>query len=210
MSRFKALVVDFGGVLTTPLQDAMGAYAQSLGIELQDLVRVALRAYAGEDDSLVTGFETGTVPEEEFAAAFAARLSEVTPRPVDASSVVDDLFAGMAIEEEMVAAVRKVHSSGLKTALLSNSWSLRHYPREQLDDIFDVVVISGEVGLRKPDAAIYRLTVERLGVPAAECVFVDDHPGHLKTALDEGMTTVLHRGPAQTIAELRDLLDGAL
>lgn len=210
MRAFKALVVDFGGVLTTPLQDAMAGFAESLGIELQDLVRVALRAYAGEDDNLVTGFETGAVPEEEFAAAFAARLSEVTPRPVDPATVVDDLFSGMTIEQDMIDAVRKVRSNGLKTALLSNSWSLRHYPREQLGDIFDVLVISGEVGLRKPDAAIYRLTTERLGVAASECVFVDDHPGHLKTALDEGMTTVLHRTPAQTIGELRALLDGAL
>jgi putative hydrolase of the HAD superfamily len=206
-TSFEALVVDFGGVLTTPLQDGMARYAESLGIELQDLVRVVLRAYAGEDDDLVTGLETGRIPEEQFAVALAQRLSEVTPRPVDPISVVDDLFMGMELEDEMIAAVGKVHSNGLKTALLSNSWSLRHYPpRALLDDIFDVIVISGEVGLRKPDPAIYRMTTERLGVTAEECVFVDDHPGHLKAALDEGMTTVLHRTPAETIAELGVLL----
>jgi putative hydrolase of the HAD superfamily len=108
----------------------------------------------------------------------------------------------------MLDAVRDARSNGLKTALLSNSWSMRHYPpRATLDELFDVIVISGEVGLRKPDPAIYKLTVERLGVRADECVFVDDHPGHLKAALDEGMTTVLHRNPAQTLEELRALLD---
>jgi hypothetical protein len=61
LSSFEALIVDFGGVLTTPLQEGMTRYAEALGIELQDLVRVALRAYAGEDDDLVTGFETGRV-----------------------------------------------------------------------------------------------------------------------------------------------------
>jgi putative hydrolase of the HAD superfamily len=204
--QFKALIVDFGGVLTTPLQDAMTGYAESLGIELQDLVRVALRAYAGEDDNLVTGFETGRVPEEEFAIAFAERLSEVTPEPVDPTTVVDGIFSGMKLEDEMLDAVAAVRAHGLKTGLLSNSWSLRHYPRERMQAMFDAMVISGEVGLRKPDPEIYRLTVDRLGVAPEECVFVDDHPGHLKAALDEGMTTVLHRAPAQTIEELRELL----
>ena len=206
-TSFQALVIDFGGVLTTPLQDAMARYAESLGIELQDLVRVVLRAYAGEDDDLVTGLETGRIPEKEFAVKLAERLSEVTPVPVDPTSVVDDIFMGMELEDDMIEAVGKVHSNGLKTALLSNSWSLRHYPpRAHLDEIFDVIVISGEVGIRKPDPAIYRMTTERLGVPAERCVFVDDHPGHLKAALDVGMTTVLHRAPAQTIEELRGLL----
>jgi epoxide hydrolase-like predicted phosphatase len=205
-SRFRALIVDFGGVLTTPLQDAMAGYAESLGIELQDLVRVALRAYTGEDDNLVTGFETGRIPEEEFAVAFAKRLSEVTPAPVDPATVVDGLFSGTSLEDDMIDAVAAARAHGFKTALLSNSWSLRHYPRARFDGIFDTTVISGEVGLRKPDPAIYRLATERLGVEARECVFVDDHPGHLEAAQEEGMTTVLHRAPAQTIAELRVLL----
>lgn len=206
----RALIVDFGGVLTTPLQDAMARFAESIGIELQDLVRVTLKAYAGEDDDLVVGLETGRIPEDEFAVAFARRLSEVTPRLVDPTSVVHDLFAGMELEESMVDVVGKVHAAGVKTALLSNSWSMTHYPRARFADIFDVMVISGEVGLRKPDRAIYDLALERLGLPAEECVFVDDHPGHLKTALDLGMTTVLHRTPKQTIEELEGLLDGVL
>jgi epoxide hydrolase-like predicted phosphatase len=208
---YEALIVDFGGVLTTPLQDGMARYADSLGIELQDLVRVVLRAYAGEEDDLVTGLETGRIAEADFAVAFAKRLSEVTDQPVDPSSVVDDIFMGMKPEEEMIAAVGSARSNGLKTALLSNSWSLRHYPpRARLDEIFDAIVISGEVGLRKPDPAIYELTVTRLGVAAERCVFVDDHPGHLKAAIDAGMTTVLHRTPAKTIEELRGLLGPVL
>ena len=205
-ATYKALVVDFGGVLTTPLQDAMTQYASDLGIELQDLVRVALRAYAGEDDNLVTGFETGRIPEEEFAVAFAERLSEITPQPVDPATVVDGIFSGMSLEEDMISAVEAARSHGLKTALLSNSWSLRHYPRARFDAIFDVIVISGEVGLRKPDAEIFTLTLDRLGVEASGSVFVDDHPGHLKAALEEGMKTVLHRTPAETLEELRAVL----
>lgn len=202
---FEALIVDFGGVLTTPLQDGMARFAETAGIELQDLVRVVLRAYAGGEDDLVTGLETGAVPEEEFAVAFARRLSEIAPGPIDPATVLDDIFMGMSLEEEMVDFVAKAKAGGIKTALLSNSWSLRHYPRPQMEEIFDAIVISGEVGLRKPDPAIFKLTSERLGVAPERCVFVDDYPGHVKAALEEGMTTVLHRTPAQTIAELRPL-----
>jgi len=67
-------------------------------------------------------------------------------------------------------------------------------------------VISGEVGLRKPDQAIFALTVDKLGLASPECVFVDDHPGHLKAAREAGMATVLHKDPAQSIPEVEALL----
>lgn len=204
--RYQALIVDFGGVLTTPLQDAMVAFAEQAGIELQDLVRVALRAYAGEDDQLVIEFEKGTLPEPEFALQFAQRLADETGVEVDPERLIGNMFGGLRLEEGMLDAVAAARTAGFKTGLLSNSWGVAGYPRERLAELMDVVVISGEVGMRKPDAEIYELTTDKLGVPAAACVFVDDHPGHLKTAADLGMTTVLHRQPAQTITELQDLL----
>ncbi len=106
----------------------------------------------------------------------------------------------------MLAALSAVRKAGLKTAMLSNSWSLDHYPRNVLDPLLDVVVISGEVGLRKPDPEIYALTTSKLGVEADRCVFVDDHPGHLETAREVGMTTVLHKTPTETLEELTQLL----
>ena len=102
--------------------------------------------------------------------------------------------------------VGAAHDAGYRTALCSNSWGTRLYPRERLDPIFDVIVISGEVGLRKPDPAIFELTVKKLGVDASACVFVDDHPGHLMPAAAMGMTTVLHRTPEGTIREVVSLL----
>jgi putative hydrolase of the HAD superfamily len=205
--RFDALIVDFGGVLTTPLQDAMVHFADDLGIELQDLVRVALRAYAGHDDDLVHGFETGHISEEDFASEFADRLQEVSGKHVDPVGLVTRIFAGMTAEEDMMEAVVSVRRAGYSTALLSNSWGLDLYPRHRFPEMFDVVVISGEVGLRKPDPDIFTMTTENLGIPAERCVFVDDHPGHLKAAIEVGMTTVLHRAPQETIAELEGLLE---
>lgn len=105
----------------------------------------------------------------------------------------------------MLDAVGAARRAGVKTGLLSNSWGLDHYPRKRLRHLFDAIVISGEVGLRKPDPAIFELTVNRLGVTPGSVVFVDDHPGHLKAALGAGMTTVLHRRPEETIRELERL-----
>jgi putative hydrolase of the HAD superfamily len=206
MSRFRALIVDFGGVLTTPLQDSMIAFAESIGIDVQDLARVALRAYAGSEDTLVTSFETGRISEQEFTLEFAQRLAQETGVEVDPERLVQRIFGGLRLEEGMLDAVARARGHGYKTALLSNSWGLDLYPTERLADLFDVTVISGEVGMRKPDPEIFEHTVTELGVEASECVFVDDHPGHLKAALELGITTVLHREPAQTIAELETLL----
>ncbi len=207
--RFNALIVDFGGVLTTPLQDAMEEFAADLGVELQDLVRVALAAYTGSEDSLVTDFETGRISEEEFSLAFAARLTEVSGKPVPAEGLVKRLFR-MRLEEPMFAAVAAAKEAGFRTGLLSNSWGTDVYPRERFTGLFDEVVISGEVGLRKPDPAIFELMTKLIRVPPQESVFVDDHPGHLQVALEHGMATVLHRNPAETISELERLLGVAL
>ncbi len=207
---YAALVVDFGGVLTTPLQDAMQSFARANGIDFADLVRAALGAYTGENDSLVTDFETGRIGDDEFATAFAERLSRYAGKPINPEGIVARLFAGLEVEEAMLSAVEAARKAGIKTALLSNSWGRSLYPREQLDELFDVVVISGEVGLRKPDPEIFRITTARLGVEPGCCIFVDDHPGHLASAEQAGMKTVLHRTPAETISELESLLGAPL
>ncbi len=204
---YRALIVDFGGVLTTPLQEAMARFADEQGIELQALVRVALAAYTEEGDDLVVRFERGEMGDAEFALAFAQRLSQASGKEVDPERLVSRLFRGLQIEEGMVEAVRRARAAGLKTALLSNSWGLELYPRAVLEEVCDVIVISGEVGLRKPDPAIFELTTTKLALAPQECVFVDDHPGHLQAAREIGMATVLHREPAQTIPELERLLD---
>jgi epoxide hydrolase-like predicted phosphatase len=206
VSNYQALVVDFGGVLTTPLYLAMGRFAEDTGIELQDLARAALGVYTGADDDLVVAYETGRIGTAEFESAFAERLSTATGVEVSPKDLVVRIFAGLEPEAAMFAAVGAARAAGLKTGLLSNSWGMALYPRAKLDEQFDVVVISGEVGLRKPDRAIFMLTTERLGVAPAQCVFVDDHPGHLQAAAEAGMATVLHRSPEQSIVELEELL----
>lgn len=185
----------------------MQIFANEEGIELQDLVRVALRAYVEGDDDLVTPFETGAMPEEEFSIQFAQRLAQETGKEIDPERFVARMFGGVRLEDAMLDAVLTARGAGYKTALLSNSWGLSGYPRERFKELFDVVVISAEVGMRKPQPEIFRFTTEKLGVEPDRCIFVDDHPGHLKAAVAEGMTTVLHRSPAETISELEALLE---
>jgi putative hydrolase of the HAD superfamily len=206
MNSFDALIVDFGGVLTTPLQDAMVRFAAESGIELQDFVRAALGVYSGGDDELVVEFETGRISEDEFARGFAKRLKEHTGKDFAPQGLVRRIFSGIELEEEMLDAVDLTRAAGLKTGLLSNSWGTSLYPLERIKGLFDAIVISGDVGLRKPDPAIFEMTASRLGVPPDRCVFVDDHPAHLESASGLGMATVLHRSPAQTISELEGLL----
>ena len=204
-SNLDALVIDFGGVLTTPLQDALAAFAEGAGIELQDLVRVALGLYSGAEDPLVHDFETGAISEEEFEASLARRLQEASGVRVSPDGLVARMFA-VDLEEDMLTAVGKVKGAGRKTALLSNSWGASLYPRSRLTDLFDTMVISGEVGIRKPDPRIYALALERIQVAPERSVFVDDHPGHLATASELGLVTVLHRSPQETIHQLEGLL----
>ncbi len=206
MSALKGLVVDFGGVLTTPLQDAMVRFSNDVGIELQDLVRAALAAYAGSTDSLVTDFETGKITEAEFSKAFAKRLTELTGVHIDPEGLVTRLFADLRLEDDMLSVVAGARSAGYKTALLSNSWGLDLYPHDRLHTLFDVVIISGEVGLRKPDPAIFALTTEKLGLQPSECLFVDDHPGHVAAAAEAGMRSILHITPEATVEALQEIL----
>jgi epoxide hydrolase-like predicted phosphatase len=207
MTTYRGLLVDFGNVLTTPLHMAMAGFAMSEGVDLAVLANAALGVYMGQEDDLVAGVETGEISLAEFERRFAARLSDATGTPVSPEELVNRMFAGLELELEMLEAVRACRSAGIKTGLLSNSWSLEMYPRAELDAAFDVSVISGEVGLRKPDPAIFALAIERLELTAAECVFIDDDPGHLQVAEDAGMLGILHVTTSRTIEKIEELFE---
>jgi putative hydrolase of the HAD superfamily len=106
----------------------------------------------------------------------------------------------------MVDAVRAARSRGIRTGLISNSVGTDNYDRAVLDELFDATVISGEVGLHKPQPEIFLLGAERIGLAPAECVFVDDLRENCLGAEAVGMTAVLHRGPGRTMPQLERLL----
>ncbi|MGZ5376351.1 MAG: HAD family hydrolase [Solirubrobacterales bacterium] len=198
MDQIKALIFDFGGVLTNPVWESFEAFCAEEGIE-PDTIKRLFREDPGALADL-RELETGALEETEFERGFAERLG------LDRSEgLIERLFVGMRPLDEMLDAVRAARAAGLKTALLSNSWSVDHYDRELLAELFDVVVISAEVEMHKPQAEIYALTAERLEIDAAECVFIDDLRENCEGAEAVGMTAVLHRDPAQTIAQLEQL-----
>jgi putative hydrolase of the HAD superfamily len=107
--------------------------------------------------------------------------------------------------DSMVGAARELRAAGLKTGLVSNSWSVDHYDRGLLEEIFDDAVISAEVRMHKPEPEIYRLAAERLGVPPEACLFIDDLRENCEGAEAVGMTAIRHKVPEQTLARLEEL-----
>jgi putative hydrolase of the HAD superfamily len=195
---YTGLLVDWGGVMTTNLFESFRAFCAGEGIE-PDALREAFR-HDRVARELLIALEEGRMPEEEFEPKLAAML-KVRPE-----HLIDRLFAGASLDPLMVATVRAAHDSGIRTGVVSNSWGVRRYPRELMAEIFDGTVISGEVGIRKPDFRIYELGAERIGIAPTQCVFVDDLDFNLKPAREQGMATIHHVRTEETIAELERLL----
>ena len=195
----KGLLVDFGGVLTTNVFESFRAFCEREGIDPNEVRRL----FREDPQALaeLRRLERGELTEDQFAERFGPLLGVE-----DTEGLVDRLFAGMQADEAMIDAVRTARRAGVRTGLISNSWGAGRYDRSTFAELFDGVVISGEVGLNKPDAAIYELGAERVGLSPAECVFVDDLRENCEGAEAVGMTAVLHRGAEGTVVELERLL----
>jgi epoxide hydrolase-like predicted phosphatase len=194
-----ALILDFGGVLTTNVFESFRAFSEDEGLD-PNAVKALFRE-RGEGLELLRQLERGEVEIPEFEQRFAPLLGVREPE-----GMVQRLFAGVRADDRMVDAVRRVKDAGVPTGLISNSWGGASYDRVEVDGLFDAVVISGEVGLHKPEPEIFRLGAERLGVEPSECVFVDDLRENCDGAEAVGMTAILHRGADGTIPELERLL----
>ena len=190
-----ALLIDWGGVLTTSTLDSFDAFERREGAD----VRTAFRDDPAARQALVE-LETGTID----IATFERRLGQALG--VDPTDLANRLTREVRPDQEMLNAVRGFHDRGVPTALVSNSWREEDY---DVDDLFDVIVLSGALGIRKPDPRIYRHAADRLAVPTSRCVFVDDLGGNLKPAKALGMTTIRHTGAASTISQLKRLLSAS-
>jgi epoxide hydrolase-like predicted phosphatase len=196
----RGLLVDFGGVLTTNVFESFRAFCRDEGLDADaflDLVR-----HDEETRTQLRQLETGQLSEEEFGAHLGERLGVERTE-----GLVERLFARIAPDEEMVSAVRRAREAGVRTGLVSNSMGSGRYDRDSFPELFDTVVISGEVGIHKPQPELYSLAAERLEMPPSECVFVDDLRENCEGAEAVGMTAVLHRGAERTLPELERLLE---
>jgi len=202
----QALIVDWGGVLTGDLRTVVHRWAEVDGIDLQmyaDVMRDWLGDSVGMEALInpVHALERGEMALPDFERRLADALTERSGVLVQAEGLMSRMFEHFEHAEDMSGLVRRAHASGLRTALCSNSWG-NDYPRDGWADMFDVVVISGEVGMRKPEPRIFEHTAQLLDLPASTCVFVDDLPRNVTAAVGVGMIGVHHITYQRTAAEL--------
>jgi putative hydrolase of the HAD superfamily len=206
----RAVISDFGGVLTTPLLESFLAYQRESGISLEDL-GVAMAKLMQEDDGRHPLFELekGNITEEEFSRRLGAALGR------DVSGMREVYFENLHPNERMIGYLRGLRGDGLRLALLTNNvreWEpLWRAKLPDVDELFEVVVDSGFVGMRKPDPAIYELTLERLGdgLLAEECAFLDDIEVNCDAARALGMTAIRFHDNEQAITALNAALGRA-
>lgn len=202
-------MLDFGGVLTTPVVESFAAFARDEGVDPADLWRL-MREVARTEDDPFTLVETGRIPLEEFDRRVAALFNEGLGTTIAHENLKVRLFSRVGPDEAMIGAVRIAREKGVPTGLISNSWGGNYgeggYQREMFDELFDVVVVSGEVGLRKPQPEIYLMAAERLKAEPSECVFVDDFNVNAEGASAVGMLGIQHRTAEETIPRLEEFL----
>jgi putative hydrolase of the HAD superfamily len=205
----RAVISDFGGVLTSPLFESFAAWQQRSGLSFERLGQAM--ADAAEHNAMhpLYELEKGTITEAEFLRMLEAELDPGT----SLSGMRDVYFEHLQPNPAMIDFMRELRGRGLRMALLTNNvreWEPQWRAKlPEIDEIFEVVVDSAFVGMRKPDREIYELTLDRLGdgLAAAECVFVDDVDVNCETAVSLGMRAVHYRDAEQAIPEIRAVLD---
>ncbi|HEY0632204.1 MAG TPA: HAD family phosphatase [Thermoleophilaceae bacterium] len=206
----RAVISDFGGVLTTPLIESFLAYQRESGIALEDL-GTAMGQLMEEDGGRHPLFELekGNITEDDFTRRLGAALGR------ELSSMRDTYFENLHPNEPMIEYLRGLREDGFRLALLTNNvreWEpLWRAKLPDVDELFEVIVDSGFVGMRKPEPEIYSLTLERLGdgLRAEECAFLDDIEVNCDAARALGMTAVRFHDNEQAIAELETALGRA-
>jgi putative hydrolase of the HAD superfamily len=203
------VVSDYGGVLTTPLAGAFLQINARHDLEPEALGTAMVRAGEQVGKNLLFELECGRIAEVEFLALLGAQLSTDLGREIDLSKFSEHYFAGLTPNRPFIDELTAVRAAGYRMGLLTNNvveWGPRWRPMFPVEELFDDVVDSAFVGMRKPDPRIYELTCERLGVTPHECVFVDDFAHNCEAAEALGMTAVWFRDTDDAIAELRRVL----
>ncbi|PWI12623.1 haloacid dehalogenase [Streptomyces sp. Act143] len=201
----KGLVLDFGGVLTTPLLPAALAFERRAGLAEGTLLTGLY--LDPEAIRLTEELERGSLTQAQWNEAAAERLG------IPPDNLMGRIFADLRPEPAMIAAAAAARRAGIKVGILSNSvglapWNL--YDGYDVETRYDAVVLSGVHGTRKPEPEIFRILLAQLGLTAGECVFVDDTEQYLPPAAELGFATVHATDPAKTVAALEVLLDRSL
>ncbi len=208
----EAVISDFGGVLTTPLMRSFAAFQNRSGIPAAALGR-AMQAIAERDGAHpLFELETGRLTEARFLELIAGALEPELGHVPEMHRFGEIYFEALDPNEPMIELMREAKAAGRRMALLTNNvreWEPRWRSMLPVDEIFELVVDSAFVGMRKPDPPIYELTLERLGngIGARDCLFVDDVLVNVETARELGMSAVHFRDNDQAMPEIRAALE---
>jgi putative hydrolase of the HAD superfamily len=210
-TQFRGVISDWAGVLTTPLLATVRAWIEADEIDWESYRTVmrawVLGAYSSDGGpNPIHALERGECSGPEFERLLAAELLRVDGGAVPAEGLLRRMFAASLPDPAMYDTIRALRGAGFRTALLSNSWGCEEYPRADFPELFDAVVISAEVGMRKPEEAIFRHAAQLLDLAPEECVFIDDIEANVNAAVACGMSGMLHTEAETTAAALQDLL----
>jgi putative hydrolase of the HAD superfamily len=207
----RAVISDFGGVLTTPLAGSFQVFAERSGMSMPELGAALAAIIAREGVHPLYELECGRITEEQFLEGLERALREQVGRDIPCDGFAEALWSGLAPNPPMIELMAALRGEGYRMALLTNNvreWEPRWRAMAPIDDIFELVVDSAYVGMRKPDPEIYELALQGLGLPGEECLFVDDLERNCVAAADAGMVAVVYRDPDQATAEIRAALNG--
>jgi putative hydrolase of the HAD superfamily len=201
------LISDFGGVLTTPPEAVFLAYQEESGVSLEALGTAMGIATDEHGEHPLFALERGEITEVEFRDRIHPHLEN----GFDLARLRELYFERLDPNRDMIEFIRALRGRGVRAALLTNNvreWEpVWRAKLPEIDELFELVVDSAFVGLRKPDPAIFELTLERLGgVGPEQCVFVDDLDVNCDAARALGMAAVRFETAAQAIPEIESAL----
>jgi putative hydrolase of the HAD superfamily len=208
--QVEAVVSDCGGVLTTPLMNSFLALQDAHGIAAEDFGK-AMRAAAeaGDGENPLFKLERGDVTEAQFLETLRDGLEPLLGHRPELHRFREVFFEALDPNAPMIELMRECRRGGKRMAMLTNNvqeWEPLWRTMLPVDEIFETVIDSGFVGYRKPEPQIYEITLERLGLPASACLFVDDLEVNIEAARQLGFNAVHYREPNQAIAEVRAAL----
>ncbi len=209
MTRVTTIISDFGGVLTTPLAEAFATFEKNHGVPLEVLGRAMHKLAEEHGEPPLFALERGEIPESLFISQLRGALEIELEKPVEIGTFGETFVEELRRNEPIIEKMYELKATGYRMGLLTNNvreWEPVWRGMLPVDEIFEVIVDSAFVGMRKPDPAIYELTLERLGVTAAESVFIDDIAVNCDAARALGMESVHFVENAQALSALEKIL----
>ena len=204
MTKIKAIIIDFGGViLRTEDRGPRTHLANGYGLTYQELDDIVFSSASSKQAAL------GKISSDLH---WNQVCSELHINPLMKDKLIADFFAGDQLDWKLIKYLQK-NNKLFQIALLSNAWDdLRHHLEFEwkFAHIFEIMVISAEVGLAKPDPKIFEYTLDRLGVVAGEAIFIDDFLENIQVACELGLNVIHFQNFSQLKNEITRMLYGVV